>query len=126
MDESKKDRELGMDRDISRRDFLNGVAIGAGASLLASTVGAEHLLAAGIFDDPSPEKSPDYYPPAKQGIRGNHDGSFSMAHRMRDGENAEALGAPTQTNETYDLVVVGGGMSGLPPANPCRRTAVKT
>ena len=116
MGKRKKDRNLGTDREISRRDFLNGVAIGAGASLLTGSLAADRLLAAGILDDPSPEKAPDYYPPAKLGMRGNHDGSFTMAHRMRDGENAKALGEPTQTGEAYDLVVVGGGISGLAAA----------
>jgi spermidine dehydrogenase len=116
VDKEKIDRQLGMDREISRRDFLNGVAIGAGSSLLAGSLGPEHLLAAGIFDDSSPEKAPDYYPPAKLGMRGNHDGSFTMAHRMRDGEHADALGEPSQTGETFDLVVVGGGISGLAAA----------
>jgi spermidine dehydrogenase len=123
MGKRKKDRELGMDREISRRDFLNGVAISAGAGLLAAPLRAERLLAAGILDEPSPEKAPDYYPPAKLGMRGNHDGSFPMAHRMRDGENAEALGEPTQTNESYDLVVVGGGISGLAAAYRFRQKA---
>jgi spermidine dehydrogenase len=125
MDEQKKDLELGMDRQISRRDFLNGVAIGAGTALLTTSPGADKLLAAGVLDETSPEKAPDYYPPAKLGMRGNHDGSFTMAHRMRDGEDAEALGAPTQTNETYDLVVVGGGISGLAAAYRFRQRAGK-
>jgi spermidine dehydrogenase len=123
MGKRKKDRELGMDREISRRDFLNGVAIGAGASLLTGGLSPEHLLAAGIFDQSSPEKSPDYYPPAKMGMRGNHDGSFTMAHRMRDGENAGELGKPTDTGEAYDLVVVGGGISGLAAAYRFRQKA---
>jgi spermidine dehydrogenase len=50
------------------------------------------------------------------GMRGNHDGSFAMAHRMRDGESASALGMPDATGEFYDLVVVGGGISGLAAA----------
>jgi spermidine dehydrogenase len=116
MGKRKKDLALGMDREIPRRDFLNGVAIGIGTGLLAGSLGSERLLAAGIFDEPSPEKAPDYYPPGKLGMRGNHDGSFSMAHRMRDGENAESLGEPTQMNEAYDLIVVGGGISGLAAA----------
>jgi spermidine dehydrogenase len=123
MDQPKRNKALGMDREISRRDFLNGVAIGAGASLLTGSLSAGQLLAAGIFDEPSPERSPNYYPPAKQGMRGNHDGSFSMAHRMRDGEFADALGALTQTDETYDLVVVGGGISGLAAAYRFRQKA---
>ncbi|MGB9431239.1 MAG: NAD(P)-binding protein, partial [Candidatus Acidiferrum sp.] len=125
MDKSKRDRELGMDREISRRDFLNGVAVGAGASLLGGSLSVEHLLAAAVLDEPSPEKAPDYYPPAKLGMRGNHDGSFSMAHRMRDGENADALGEPTQTGESYDLVVVGSGISGLAAAYRFRQKAGK-
>ena len=116
MGKREKDRNLGMDREISRRDFLDGVAIGAGASLLTGSLGADRLLAAGILDEPSPEKAVNYYPPAKLGMRGNHDGSFTMAHRLRDGENADALGEPTQTGEVYDLVVVGGGISGLAAA----------
>jgi spermidine dehydrogenase len=125
MDEQKKDLELGMDRQISRRDFLNGVALGAGTALLTSSPGAERLLAAGVLDETSPEKAPNYYPPAKLGMRGNHDGSFTMAHRMRDGEDAETLGAATATNETYDLVVVGGGISGLAAAYRFRQKAGK-
>jgi len=116
MGERKADRELGMDRHITRRDFLNGVALGAGAALVAGPIGAGKLLAAGILDEPEVQNSPSYYPPAKLGMRGNHDGSFAMAHQMRDGANASALGAPTNTGETYDLVVVGGGISGLAAA----------
>ncbi len=126
MDQEKKDQELGMDRGISRRDFLNGVAVGVGGNLLGGSLGAERLLAAGIFDEPSTQNAPDYYPPAKTGMRGNHDGSFTMAHRMRDGENAEALSEPAQTGETYDLVVVGGGISGLAAAYRFRQKTGKS
>jgi spermidine dehydrogenase len=112
----KKDRELGMTREITRRDFLNGVAIGTGATLLGGSIGAEHLLAAATFDEFAPEKAADYYPPARMGIRGNHDGSFTFAHRMRDGESVSSLGDAVNTSETYDLVIVGGGISGLAAA----------
>ncbi len=30
----RQDRELGMDRDITRRDFLSGVSVAIGASIL--------------------------------------------------------------------------------------------
>jgi spermidine dehydrogenase len=111
MSPNKRDRELGMHRNITRRDFLNGVAVGVGGVL------AGDALFTHADDAPfAPEKASDYYPPAKQGIRGNHDGSFTYAHRLRDGEAADADGAPTKTGETYDLVVVGGGISGLAAA----------
>jgi len=125
MDEAKKDRELGMDREISRRDFLNGVAIGAGAGLLTGSLNPSNLLAAAILDEPSPEKSTDYYPPAKMGMRGNHDGSFSVAHRLRDGQSPDVFGVPVDTGEGYDLVVVGGGISGLAAAYRFRQKVGK-
>src|SRR5271157_1306606 len=121
-----KDKELGMGREITRRDFLNGVAIGAGATLVGGTLGAEQLLAAGVLDEYAPEKAADYYPPAKLGIRGNHDGSFNIAHRLRDGESADGLGDAVNTGEVYDLVVVGGGISGLAAAYRFRQKAGKS
>src|SRR5208283_4788364 len=126
MSDEAKDKELGMGREITRRDFLNGVAIGAGATLVGGTFGAEQLLAAGVLDEDAPEKAADYYPPAKQGIRGNHDGTFNIAHRMRDGESADGLGDAVNTGETYDLVVVGGGISGLAAAYRFRQKVGKS
>lgn len=123
MDQDKRDRELGIDREISRRDFLNGVAIGAGATLLGCPLTPGKLLAAGFLDEAAPEKAPGYYPPAKMGMRGNHDGSFAVAHRLRDGESPDAFGEATATGETYDLVVVGGGISGLAAAYRFRQKA---
>jgi spermidine dehydrogenase len=122
MDEAKRDKELGIGREITRRDFLNGVAIGAG-SALAGGVSAETLLAAAILDEFAPEKAPDYYPPARTGLRGNHDGTFTFAHRMRDGDSPSSFGAPVNTGESYDLIVVGGGISGLASAYFFRKTA---
>jgi spermidine dehydrogenase len=119
----KKDRELGMNREITRRDFLNGVAIGAGSALLGGSIGAEQLFAAAAFDEFAPEKAPDYYPPARTGMRGNHDGSFTFAHRMRDGESLSSLGDAVATGESYDLVIVGGGISGLAAAYRFRQKA---
>jgi spermidine dehydrogenase len=126
MGKSKSDRELGMGREITRRDFLNGVAIGAGASLLGGSFGAENLLAAGLLDEYDPEKAADYYPPAKTGMRGNHDGSFGVAHKLRDGESANAMGELIDTHESYDLVVVGGGISGLAAAYYFRKKVGKS
>ena len=124
MDEQKKDKELGITREITRRDFLNGVAIGAGTTLLGGgSLNAERLLAAAIVDETAPEKQPGYYPPAKMGVRGNHDGTFTYAHRLRDGESPDAMGDAADTGELYDLVVVGGGISGLAAAYSYRNRA---
>jgi spermidine dehydrogenase len=112
----KRDHELGMTREITRRDFLNGVAIGTGATLLGGSIGTQQLFAAAAFDEFAPEKAADYYPPTRTGIRGNHDGSFTFAHRMRDGEPVSSLGDAVSTGETYDLVIIGGGISGLAAA----------
>jgi spermidine dehydrogenase len=113
----------GMDRAITRRDFLNGAAISVGGTLADSAFGAETLLAAAALDDFAPEKAVNYYPPALTGIRGNHDGTFTFAHRLRDGESWDSDGAATKTGETYDLVVVGGGIGGLAAAYFYRKSA---
>ncbi len=116
MGKTNSDQELGMNREITRRDFLNGVALGTGAGLLAGSFAPEKLLAAAIFDDSAPEKSADYYPPARMGMRGNHDGSFTFAHKLRDGDHPDSFGAEIDTHESFDLVVVGAGISGLAAA----------
>ncbi|HEV2714295.1 MAG TPA: FAD/NAD(P)-binding protein, partial [Terriglobales bacterium] len=111
------DRELGMRREITRRDFLNGVALTLGAAIVPS-----HLFAA--FDVQSdPEKLPDYYPPALTGLRGSHPGSFEAAHSLRDGTLWDEIGKPLDTGEVYDLIVVGGGISGLSAAHYFRKIA---
>ncbi|HEY2545053.1 MAG TPA: NAD(P)-binding protein [Candidatus Acidoferrum sp.] len=118
-----KDRELGMGREITRRDFLNGVAIGVGGTLAGGALGTDTLLAAAALDEYAPEKAADYYPPALTGMRGNHDGTFTFAHRLRDGGKWDGDGAPAKTDETYELVVVGGGISGLAAAYFFRKSA---
>lgn len=125
MSTAEKDKDLGMGREITRRDFLNGVAVGVGGTLVGGGFGAETLLAAAALDDFAPEKAPDYYPPARMGIRGNHDGTFTFAHRLRDGESADSFGDALNTGETYDLVVVGAGISGLAAAHFFRKSAGK-
>ncbi|HVU19692.1 MAG TPA: FAD-dependent oxidoreductase [Rhizomicrobium sp.] len=97
-------------QDIARRDFLQGAAItvtmGSLAPELAKAAGAEKAA----------QDAPNYYPPTLTGMRGSHPGAFEAAHEVRDGDfwnNATTL---VDTHERYDLVVVGGGISGLSAA----------
>jgi spermidine dehydrogenase len=62
------------------------------------------------------EKDPGYYPPERQGMRGNHEGTYTYAHKLRDGDFWEGQAKPQATGEKYDLVIVGGGISGLAAA----------
>jgi spermidine dehydrogenase len=107
------DKDLGMHCPITRRDFVNGtaVAIGAlGAAGFAGGVSAQTVAGA---------LATETYPPAKVGMRGSHPGSFEIAHLMRDGQLK--LDDVEDQKETYDLVIVGGGLSGLAAAHFYRK-----
>ncbi|MCF5667404.1 FAD/NAD(P)-binding protein [Pseudomonas marginalis] len=88
--------------DITRRDFLNGVAV---------------TIAAGMTPLQILHAAPDgrYYPPALTGLRGSHVGSFEVAHQM-GWEKKMFDTDKLPITEDYDLVVVGGGLSGLSAA----------
>jgi spermidine dehydrogenase len=103
-----RDKALGMDRPIERRDFLQGALIAAAA--IASPAGAA------AAPNAAPQDKPGYYPPALTGMRGSHLGSFEAAHALRDGDFWQHAGSLPQAAENYDLVVVGAGISGLSAA----------
>jgi spermidine dehydrogenase len=109
-----RDRFLGMDRRIDRRDFLNGVAVAVGA---IGTGWPGLALAEGAGADAWPQDKAGYYPPILGGLRGSHPGSFENAHKLRDGDFWSGGGQPEDTGERYDLIVVGGGISGLSAAH---------
>ena len=93
--------------EITRRDFLNGTAL---------------TIAAGLTPLAQIAAAADRYPPALTGLRGQHAGSFETAHQLareRGRFDVERL-AP---EESYDLVVVGAGISGLAAAWFYRRAA---
>jgi spermidine dehydrogenase len=109
---NSEDRELGMGRDISRRDFVHGAAAVTGLGLAAAAAGgaAAQAVAGGSS-----------YPPLIHGMRGFHPGSFEPIHAL-----AWAGQSPPEaesTGEVYDLVVVGGGLSGLAAAYYYRKRA---
>jgi spermidine dehydrogenase len=102
-----------MDRAISRRDFVNGTLMAA--SSLALPLETRAAQGAGPASSTS-SIAEDPYPPARLGLRGSHPGSFEAAHALRDSKRAE-LSQTQATRETYDLIVVGGGLSGLGAAH---------
>ena len=78
----------------------------AGASMLPFRSTSQAVMAA---------LKPEYYPPALTGLRGSHPGSEKNAHN-RAWTGQTDWGPTTDLKEEYDLVVVGGGLSGLSAA----------
>ncbi len=120
MSSKERDRQSGTSRSITRRDFLNGVAIGIGAIGYAGLPDAAQSL------QQKNTPSADHVrtnPPGLTGLRGSAPGSYDVAHSLRDGTFWDDAGTPTDTGEAYDLVVVGGGISGLAAAYFYRKHA---
>jgi spermidine dehydrogenase len=109
------DRDLGMHRPITRRDFLNGVAVTIAASTLPRTGLAAIDQGSSSADAP--------YPPALTGLRGSHAGSFETAHELAMSRRTWDVASAGDTGESYDLVVVGAGLSGLSAAYFFRQAA---
>ena len=113
------DRDLGMNRPITRRDFVNGVAVSVGGALIPASA-LDAMLQQVEY---APERDPGYYPPALMGLRGSHPGSFEVAHGARDHTIGALIDSAVPTGEQYDVVVVGGGISGLSSAHFCSASA---
>jgi spermidine dehydrogenase len=92
--------------EITRRDFINGTLMVAGSSVLPLDASGQAPMAA---------LAPSYYPPARTGLRGSHPGSNDHAH-SRAWNGRSDWGPTTRLSEAYDLVIVGGGISGLSAA----------
>ncbi len=95
-----------MKSKMTRRDFLNGTQVAIGASLFLPSLSS---CAAKEYNFSLPS---DYYPPIKTGMRGSHDGSWEVMH---DQVSGKTWNQPSE-GEEYDLIVVGGGISGLAAA----------
>jgi len=103
----KSDQELGMHLKVSRRDFIHGISL---ASLGAALPGIAYANEQPLHKASTAE----YYPPTKTGLRGSHPGAFENAHLLaREGKKWHK---GKDIGENYDLVVVGGGISGLASA----------
>ena len=96
-----------MKANITRRDFLNGVALGAAAATAAAPFSALAMSS-------TEATSASYYPPLLNGMRGSHEGSFEVSHALA--WRGEKPAQYKTLDEHYDLVVVGAGISGLAAA----------
>ena len=104
-------RSLGMQGPVTRRDFVNGVLVGSGAALVAGTAGFRSAAASNP-NVPSGSEWTGY-----GGIgdyrwsNGNTEAVRDAAHGIRDHRYPELdAGAAV---ESHDVVIVGGGFSGL-------------
>ena len=109
---------LGMHEPISRRDFLNGTLLASvGLVLGQGGQGGQggHAQAPAAI---SPADAWDGYGGVGDYARahGNMYDMMTTAHRMRDGDFERAIASAIDTGEMYDLVSVGGGISGLAAA----------
>ena len=113
---SDRDKVLGLDQKVTRRDFLNSTLLGSGA-LLLSPLSPAQLLAQRAS---SPIAADDWTGYGGVGDYANSNGNtpavFEAGHRIRDREFESLPGNAIDTQETFDCVIVGGGISGLAAA----------
>ena len=118
MTEKKQgDRAIGMGSAITRRDFLGSALLGSGAALLQGLTPAQ-VLAARAQAGNTPASDWNGYSGIGDyaGSNGNTWEVLTAGHKLRDSVFEEAVGSAIETGETYDCVVVGGGISGLAAA----------
>jgi spermidine dehydrogenase len=112
--------DLGMTRRIPRRDFLNGLAV-----TITGAVAARNVTAAARAGDAPQSQSAaadqTTYPPARTGLRGNDAAAIREFDAMQRGTYRQFPAIDNDTGESYDLVIVGGGISGLSAAHFWRR-----
>ncbi len=100
------DDHLGMKRPITRRDFLQGTALGIAGVALGCKGSSEQTTKLKAAMNVM----------RLTGMRGQDFASTQLAHRVRDGVFRELPEQIISTNEEYDLIIVGAGLAGLSAA----------
>lgn len=112
------DVPLGLEQPVTRRDFLGSTLLASGAQLL-NPLTPSHLLALRQGSS-SPASAEDWNGHGGVGEYANSNGNtwevLSAGHRLRDAATPLDAAAALDTGETYDCVIVGGGISGLSAA----------
>jgi len=118
---SADERALGMGADITRRDFLNAIALGTGAALLSAAPPGLRRIAELRRKANTPDEP--WHPWTGYGGVGDYARSngntwevVNAGHGIRDDAYERAIAGATSTGEKYDLVIVGGGFAGVTAA----------
>jgi spermidine dehydrogenase len=99
-------RSLGLDTLITRRDFVGATLVGSGAMLLGAPAPSG---AQGLTSDWNGYPGVGDYAASN----GNVASVVNAAHGVRDGTYEAKIAAAIPLDEPYDLVIVGGGFSGV-------------
>ena len=86
---------------ITRREFIDGFAVAVASTLLPGGVRAQGMTPG--------------YPPSATGWRGSTPADLATAHAVRDGRKYAIDGLPVA--DSFDLIIVGAGISGLAAAH---------
>jgi spermidine dehydrogenase len=121
------DRAIGMDASITRRDFLGSALLASGATALNGLHPAQILATAGALSATAAQDDWTGYGGVGEYSRsnGNAFAVMELGHKMRDGAYEPLPPDTVETGETYDCVIVGGGISGLAAALFFQRKAGK-
>src|SRR5580658_9998591 len=124
MSEEQQPPDAPKQPDVTRRKVVGAIAgtelASPGIANAVSMLTSATASGAARRESLEAQDQPDYYPPTRQGMRGSHPGSFEGAHALRDG--TLKIEDARHVDSTYDLVVVGGGISGLAAAYFYRAT----
>ncbi len=107
-------QRLGIGQPIARRDFLNGLALAIGGAYGFSGLPLA-VAQSGSATHPPTNGTDDFYPPLRNGLRGNYPAAIADFNQLEQGAYKDAAAHSTPI-EDYDLVIVGGGISGLSAA----------